>query len=372
MSMKKALFNLTFKKFSSNISFKKNYDFLRLNADGNTHDFHYFWLRHNCKCFEGCNHPKTKERVINTIDIDMEIVPKDINFKNNLIDIEWNNGHKSTFQLDFLLKHSYAVNRGTVEQPHNTTNDLVVDFKNYNSKKDYMKEVNRIMKSYGLVIVKNRGLDTEDIILDFGGNVVESCFGRIEDLKTDNTTNKNNDQLGYTNAAVDLHTDLPFIDNPPEFQLLQCIKPAQKGGENYFVNAVALANYLKFIDKTAFDILTTFEVSFHRQLSNYTSIYNTPIIKLNDKGEPYQVRSSYFTYAPFKYDFHQMEAFYRAYSKLTKMSLFYKYNATLSSGDFVLYNNHTMFHARTAFIGDRHMRGIYFSGEQIKNVLNNI
>jgi gamma-butyrobetaine dioxygenase/trimethyllysine dioxygenase len=270
------------------------------------------------------------------------------------------------------MKNSYAINRGTVDQPHNNTNDLVVDYTKYNSKKDYMREVSKVMKSYGLVLVKNRGLDTEDIIKDFGGEVFESCYGRIEDLKTNNTTNKNNDQLGYTNAAVDLHTDLPFIDSPPEFQLLQCINPAQKGGENYFVNAVALAKYLRFIDKSAYDILTKFEVSFHRQLSNYTSIYNTPIIRLDEKEEPYQVRSSYFTYAPFKYDFHQMEAFYRAYSKLTKMSLFYKYNATLSSGDFVLYNNHTMFHARTAFTGDRHMRGVYFSGEQIRTTLNNI
>ena len=45
-----------------------------------------------------------------------------------------------------------------------------------------------------------------------------SHFGDIEDLRTDNTTNKNNDQLGYTNAAVELHTDQPFIADPPHFQ----------------------------------------------------------------------------------------------------------------------------------------------------------
>jgi hypothetical protein len=51
--------------------------------------------------------------------------------------------------------------------------------------------------------------------LPCGASVVETHFGRIEDLRTDNTTNKNNDQLGYTDAAINLHTDQPFIADPP-------------------------------------------------------------------------------------------------------------------------------------------------------------
>jgi len=36
--------------------------------------------------------------------------------------------------------------------------------------------------------------------------------------------------LGYTNAAIDLHTDQPFVENPPPLQMLQCIRPADVGG----------------------------------------------------------------------------------------------------------------------------------------------
>jgi hypothetical protein len=57
-----------------------------------------------------------------------------------------------------------------------------------------------------------------------GWKVVPTHFGRIEDLRTDNTTNKNTDQLGYTDAAVDLHTDQPFIAKPPRFQ---CVWPVK-------------------------------------------------------------------------------------------------------------------------------------------------
>ena len=48
-----------------------------------------------------------------------------------------------------------------------------------------------------------------------GASVITTHFGRIEDLRADNSTNTNNDQLGYTDAAVNLHTDQPFIQNPP-------------------------------------------------------------------------------------------------------------------------------------------------------------
>ena len=48
--------------------------------------------------------------------------------------------------------------------------------------------------------------------------MVPTHFGRYEDLRTDNTTNANTDQLGYTNAAVDLHSDQTFLAAPPRFQ----------------------------------------------------------------------------------------------------------------------------------------------------------
>jgi hypothetical protein len=65
-----------------------------------------------------------------------------------------------------------------------------------------------------------------------GLRVIGTHFGRIEDLRVDNTTNANTDQLGYTDAPIDLHTDQPFLDEPPRYQLLQSIRRAEVGGES--------------------------------------------------------------------------------------------------------------------------------------------
>lgn len=50
----------------------------------------------------------------------------------------------------------------------------------------------------------------------FTDRIVETHFGLIEDLRTDNTTNKNNDQLGYTDAPVDVHTGMTGIKRKRE------------------------------------------------------------------------------------------------------------------------------------------------------------
>ena len=80
------------------------------------------------------------------------------------------------------------------------------------------------------------------------------------------------------------------------------------------------------------------------------------------------IRFSYFTYAPFKIEFHQMEQFYKAHNLFTTLCKKYKMQTKLLSGDFVLYNNYINLHARTAFEGSRHVRGMYFMDEQLNKV----
>ena len=195
--------------------------------------------------------------------------------------------------------------------------------------------------------------------------VIPTHFGRLEDLRTDNTTNKNTDQLGYTDAAVNLHTDQPFIENPPQLQLLHCLIPAQDGGDNFVVNGVKAAEYLKSVNPIAFKLLTETKVKFHRKQKQFESIQIRPIISLDENGAIKQFRYSYFTYAPHVLDFDLMTPYYQAYNEFANLvrDKKHQYYFKLSAGDFVLYDNHKMLHARTQFSGTRWLRGIYFDYE---------
>ncbi|KAL6054272.1 putative Gamma-butyrobetaine hydroxylase [Balamuthia mandrillaris] len=366
-------------------------------------DYHYFWLRHNCNCTSGCRHPQTGERLVDGSEVPLDIAPLSVSLvppTNNssvstsslssssslsnttFLHIVWNDHqkHESWYPLDWLDQHAYG--RRPVDRVHpppaSELSKVEFDFRTITSPtateakalESYLRKCGQILADYGLVIVRNRGLDTEAIINDFllpGKDVIHTHFGRIEDLMTNNVTNQNNDQLGYTDAAVNLHTDQPFIANPPGMQMLHCMRVADSGGENFMVDATQAALYLKELDRFSFETLSTIPVRFHRKQKNFESIQVKPIIEVGPNGSIKQIRYSYFTMAPQNVAFADMEHWYRSYSRFAKIVRDPKhhYRFLLQPGDFVLYDNHRMLHAREAFTGPRHMRGVYFDRESL-------
>ncbi|CAF0845813.1 unnamed protein product [Rotaria sordida] len=351
-------------------------DHLRLIDKNDTIDFHYIWLRHNCFEIGKSIHPQTGERIVDCAEIPSTIEPEHVELIDNeqKLKIVWSKDHTSLFDLSYLLANAYGKNRIETKKPQTKIEDIEFIY-NKNEYDTYLRNCAERLKKFGLVVVRQRGLDTEELINDFlphGASVVETHFGRIEDLRTDNTTNQNTDQLGYTNAAINLHTDQPFIADPPGMQLLQCISRADIGGSNTFVNAGDAALYLREIDPNAYYLLTTIPVHFHRKQKQFQSIHIGPIIETeNDKIK--QVRHSYFTLAPFHFPFWLTTAYYNAYRVYA--SILYdpqcQYNVALNRGDFVLYDNYKMLHAREAFTGPRHLRGIYFRQTDVWKKLEN-
>jgi len=381
-------------------SFEKHERFLRVwFSDSEFGDYHWFWLRHNCLCVPLCRHHFTNECLIDSSDFPLDISPASVSLHNHESNIEividWNPQgdvsdtsniacapHKSVYSIEFLKENGYAMKTQEVAVIPSVVEQLEIDYRDYfkesgephsiEHSEAYLRSVGKKLASHGAVIVRHRGLDTEAIIeelLPEGGEVIPTHFGRIEDLKTDNKTNMNTDQLGYTDAAVNLHTDQPFIEKPPGMQMLQCIREADSGGENYMVDAFAAAEYLRMTDGAAFDMLTKTPVRFYRKQKSFSSLVVKPIFEINPiTRRLLQVRYSYFTYAPHVHvSFDLMELWYQSYNKFAKLVRDRKnqYFFKLQSGDFVLYDNFRMFHARTAFSGARHMRGVYFSSEQV-------
>ncbi len=213
-------------------------------------DFHWFWLYHNC---DSWLHPTTRERVVDVPDIPLDIRPRKVNVFNQTVHITWPGQRASEFSFDWLEKHSYGINHQEVVPPGSDVVNMVqLDYQalqrtSKNLRREYARGISDCINKHGCVVVRGRGTDVEEVIRDLlppGEDVWESHFGRIEDLRTDNTTNKNTDQLGYTNAGVAPHTDMPFVHNPPSMQLLLSMKRADIGGAEE-VGMVALLIVLR-------------------------------------------------------------------------------------------------------------------------------
>jgi gamma-butyrobetaine dioxygenase/trimethyllysine dioxygenase len=279
--------------------------------------------------------------------------------------VRWgHDGRQSRYSLSWLLEHGYGAGP-EVEPPPSSTELLLVEGRGRPLGEVAREALGRV-RQRGAALVRRGGErpeeETAPLIDAFRGEglrVIETHFGYIEDLRTDNETNQNTDQLGYTDAGVQLHTDQPFLEHPPRYQVLQGVRAADEGGENFLVDAEAAARYLRALDERAHELLSTVPVRFHRRQKQFERIVEAPLLQEGPRG--FQVRYSYFTLAPFRLPFARMEEWYRAYDRFARLvrEPRHQYRFLLQPGDFVLYDNHRMLHARTSFRGPRWVRGIY-------------
>ena len=342
-------------------------------------DFHYQWLRGQC---EQDRHPLTRERILDASEVAPEIAPLTAQVlpAGELV-VQWDEpGQRvSRYPLAWLHEHAYAVNREAAAAPPSDLAAVSLHAASHPDDTSLAAAALSILQARGAVIVRGYRRtggaanssasdaspdDTEALIAAFqaaGLAVTGTHFGRIEDLRTDNTTNQNTDQLGYTDAAIEAHTDQPFLDDPPRYQLLHCLRAAALGGDNYVVDGLGAARYLAALDAEAFRVLRTTPVHFHRQQRAFERRVISPILNLREDGG-FMIRYSYFTMAPPRLPFAEMDGWYRAYRRFAAIvrSPANQYRLRLAPGDFLLYDNHRMLHARSGFTGSRWLRGVYF------------
>lgn len=336
-------------------------------------DFYWFWLRHQC---DVDRHPRTGERTLDASEVPLGIRPRSVGLDagRRRVLVTWDepSGRQSSYDLEWLRAHAYAPDRVEVAPPPSELARVTLEANRFGGLAALVDACLARVRREGLCVVRGSSAacgrspedDTEPLIEAFaagGLSIVGTHFGRVEDLRTDNTTNQNTDQLGYTDAGIDLHTDQPFLDAPPRYQLLQCIRTAEAGGDSFLCDALAAARYLASIDAPAFERLTTFPVRFHRKQRSFERIVDSPLLTMEGPSG-FLVRYSYFTLAPFQASFGEMEAWYRAYARFAEIvrDPRHQVRLRLEPGDFVLYDNHRMLHGRTAFSGARWLRGIYF------------
>lgn len=323
--------------------------------------FHYRWLRHNCDLDR---HPTTRERTACSSDLPEDVRAARAGIDGDALVVDWaHDGRRSRYTLAWLGAHAYSYGADEASPPPSDVPSIEVLDGDLEAR---VERAIALVGTRGAVVVRGGDASpegTERIIEAFERRALRvrgTHFGRIEDLRTDNTTNANTDQLGYTDAGIDLHTDQPFLHEPPRFQLLHAMRKADEGGANAVVDARAAAAYLARVDAGAHALLARTPVDFHRKQLRFESRVVAPIF--GGEGDAFRVRYSYFTMAPHRLPFGEMASFYRAYDAFARLvrDPAHQYRLLLEPGDWLLYDNWRMLHARTPFHGPRWVRGVYF------------
>lgn len=74
--------------------------------DGKESSYHGIWLRDHCKCPK-CYHTLTKQRLVDTGEIPIDIKPLSLYLNENALQIKWPDGHQSSFDSKWLHHNSY-------------------------------------------------------------------------------------------------------------------------------------------------------------------------------------------------------------------------------------------------------------------------
>ena len=147
------------------IHIEKRCNHLRLIDGNDSMDFHYIWLRHNCSTVGLSIHPQTGERITDCAEIPETIQPEHVQWldKEQQLKVTWSKDHQSLYDLSFLRQYVYGKNRNMQKKPEGKLDDVQLVY-NPEQYEKYLSECYERLKNFGLVVVRKRGLDTEEIM----------------------------------------------------------------------------------------------------------------------------------------------------------------------------------------------------------------
>ena len=168
-------------------------------------------------------------------------------------------------------------------------------------------------------------------------------------------------------GVVQLDQDLPPIDSVA-FLHPQIFDNAAL----QMLDGFAVAERLRQEHPEAWQTLTTQLWCFANTSRSTDYVWHAPIIELDERGQPKEVRIADFLRGPLQTGFEQVEQAYEALMTLQRllrepeMALRFSYRP----GDLVIFDNRRLLHARDAFDGgegSRWLQGCYLERDEVRS-----
>jgi len=329
--------------------------------------FPFVWLRDNCRC-PHCFHESVKSRrtLVDQLDLDISPQKATVSSDANAVQIEWSDGHNSSFPIDFLYKHRFTesgkqdrkrlLNRN-IYPSKLWPDNYKVEKMNYNeiSTRDGLLRCLEVLSRDGLVFMDNVGSEFKaiDALADPISYLSNNNYGQY--IPIINKFGPSN--LACTTQKLGLHIDLPFYEKPPGVQFLHCIKQSDElidGGENQFTDGFKCAEILRSQYPREFKILTTTQVTLNDYgtdaLKDFYIVAKHPIIELDENGDIKGINYNNGNRdSMLDVSLQEVYPFYEALKQFDDILLDNKIEIKMNSGQMVLCDNRRVLHGRSAY-----------------------
>ena len=198
------------------------------------------------------------------------------------------------------------------------------------------------------------------------GRVAETNYGQVFDVRSVAQP----ENLAYSDLGLGLHTDNPYREPVPGFQVLHALIASPDGGESLFGDGFAIAEQLRATHPDAFAVLTRTAVPFLYRSKDAELYAERPLIELSCSGEVKAVHYNSRSIAPLQLAPHDAGPFYAAYRGFAALLRYSRFHLQfkLRDGDLVAFDNQRTLHGRTAFSSaryPRHLRGCYLTRDSV-------
>jgi alpha-ketoglutarate-dependent taurine dioxygenase len=345
-------------------------------SDGTSSEFASLWLRDNLR---EDRDPHSGQRLIDIADLPESPRIRSAAAHNGSVQVEWESEPRpASFELQWLLAH--AANRPD-RRPQCTPKPWLEGAR-LDAARDFAwatfsdARSDRGQRAQWLTRLLQDGIAflSEVPASDAGileaaalmGRVAETNYGRVFDVRSVAQP----ENLAYSDLGLGLHTDNPYREPVPGFQVLHALIASPDGGESLFGDGFAIAGQLRATHPDAFAVLTRTAVPFLYRSKDAELYAERPLIELSCSGEVKAVHYNSRSIAPLRLAPHDAGPFYAAYrcfAALLRDSRFHL-QFKLRDGDLVAFDNQRTLHGRTAFSSaryPRHLRGCYLTRDSV-------
>jgi alpha-ketoglutarate-dependent taurine dioxygenase len=345
-------------------------------TDGTVSEFASPWLRDNLR---EDRDPHSGQRLVDIVDLPENPRIRSAVARNGAVDLEWENEPRlATFELQWLLAHASNPSHRRPE----FTSKRWLEGAHLEAARDFAWATfseardSRPLRAEWLTRLLQDGIaflsgvpSSEAAILEAAslvGRVSETNYGLVYDVRSVPQP----ENLAYSDLGLGLHTDNPYREPVPGFQVLHALVTSPDGGASLFGDGFAIAEHLRTVAPEAFTVLTQTPVPFRYRSKDAELYAERPLIQLTCAGEISAVHYNSRSIAPLRLAARDAARFYSAYRRfalLLRESRFHL-QFRLRDGDLAVFDNQRTLHGRTAFSSakyPRHLRGCYLTRDSV-------
>jgi gamma-butyrobetaine dioxygenase len=360
--------------------------------DGHHSQFHWIWLRDHCRC-ERCYNASCDQKHYDAALIDPEIRPVRVEDQNDAVAIQWPDEPDaclSVYDKQWLRSHDPSGRAPIATEEvmrrawdvslfHSLTGRF--ECGHVLERDDILLTLLHDLQQNGLVVVREtpHQEDFTKLLARIGGCVTPTVFGPTFDLRS--RPAEQMQSVSFSTDALPLHTDIPYYNEPPEYQFLHSVDVVRStdvppSGRTMFADGFAAAERLRSLHPDHFETLLTTAVTYRARFPEQGNLYvhKSPMLRIAN-GTLGRIVSNPTRMFLEGLSFEQIGRFYEAYREFKRLlyapeSLFY---FDWSNGDMVVWDNSRIFHGREAFKSPartRVLRGGYFAWAEIASKYN--